>query len=186
MAEQTLCLEELPWHRLALESKKAMLVNQSDPEGMMPDSEIKSAFSRPINSAVLVPLVVGDKTIGLLSLAEERDWNRRPFTQPEILTAELAAEQLANLIGQSLWDEKPAVAEALAAGDKRFNQLRKTISDPLTTIMGASELLLVRKEQLEPELLRYAYIIQKMSERIKDSINCASEPADRQAERVDS
>jgi signal transduction histidine kinase len=76
------------------------------------------------------------------------------------------------------------VGEASAAGDKRFSQLRQTISDPLTTILGASELLLSGREKLEAESERYARLIQKMTERIKDSINSETESTYNQADKV--
>ena len=176
-SSEPISLEKLPWHRLALLSKKAMLVNQSDPESMMPQEEIRTAFSRPINSALLVPLVWGEKTVGLLSLAEEREWNRRPLTYPEILTAELAADRLVNLLNISPMEGTPKQSqeELQRFWQASSAQLRRQLSDPLSGILGASELILTKGEGLDSDSQRYARIIHRMAERIKDWVTHESE-----------
>jgi len=168
----SLSLAELPWHRLALLSRKPMLVNQNDPESMMPEAEIKAAFARPVNSALLVPLVSGESVIGLLSMAEERDWNRRPFSYPEVQAAELVADHLVNLILQSKRDfsrKKGLVSESIYPA-AWISELRRQLSDPVCGILGASELILAKQTNLEPDFLRYVQIIHRMAQRIEDSV----------------
>lgn len=164
-------LEKLPWHRLALLSRKPMLVNQSDPESMMPQEEIRAAFSGPINSALLVPLVDGEKTLGMLSLIEERDWNRRPLTYPEILTAELAADRLVTLLDE-VFKQRPVLNSSPETSYPSLvdaTLVRKQLSDPLCGILGASELMLAKGGgRLDSDSWRYALMIRRMAERIRE------------------
>jgi len=174
---QSISLDKLPWHRLALLSRRAMLVNQSDPESMMPKEEARAAFTGPVNSALLVPLISDQKTVGLLSLAEERDWNRRPFTYPEILTAELAADRLAELICHLHQDSPDQWSKPVQPDQLQINSLalRRQLSDPLCGILGASELILAKGDGLDHNSLRYAQIIHRMAERIRDWVQCESQ-----------
>lgn len=168
-ASTTFSLGDLPWHRLALGSGKPMLVNQDDPESMMPESELEAAFGRPMNSALLVPVKLGGNSLGLLTMAEERSWARRPFTHPEIQTIELLAEQLANSIRRPSLEREPAPSPE-PDWNISLGQLRRSLSDPICGIMGAAELLLAKREAMEPELRHYARIIQRMTQRIIDTV----------------
>ena len=154
-----------------------MLVNQSDPESMMPKEEARAAFTGPVNSALLVPLISDQKTVGLLSLVEERDWNRRPFTSPEILTAELAADRLAELICHLHQDGPDQWSKPVQPDQLQINSLalRRQLSDPLCGILGASELILAKGNGLDHNSLRYAQIIHRMAERIRDWVQCESQ-----------
>jgi nitrogen-specific signal transduction histidine kinase len=153
-----------------------MLVNQSDPESMMPKEEARAAFTGPVNSALLVPLISDQKTVGLLSLVEERDWNRRPFTSPEILTAELAADRLAELVCHLLQNNPEEWPKPVQPDQLQINSvaLRRQLSDPLCGILGASELILAKGDGLDDNSLRYAQIIHRMAERIRDWVQCES------------
>jgi|GEM_PF-6304181 len=175
---QSIPLDRLPWHRLALLSSRPMLINQSDPESMMSKEEVRAAFTGPVNSVLLVPLVADQKTVGLLSLTEERDWNRRPFTYSEVLTAELAADRLGELVCHLFQNSPEEWPKPVQPDQLQIDSavLRRQLSDPLCGILGASELILAKGDGLDHDSVRYAQIIHRMAERIRDWVQCESQP----------
>ncbi|MCI0531356.1 MAG: GAF domain-containing protein, partial [candidate division Zixibacteria bacterium] len=166
-------LADLPWHRMVMDSKKTMLVNQDDPESTMPTSEVNAAFHRPVNSALLVPLVVGKDSIGMLTLAEERTWARRPFSHSEIQTAHLVADRLADCFYRHLLEKKiKAKSESMPATRAVLStRVRESLSDPLCGILGASELILAQSDEIDPRTAYYVQVIHKMAERIRDRVS---------------
>ncbi len=137
----------------------------------------RAAFTGPVNSVLLVPLVADQKTVGLLSLTEERDWNRRPFTYSEVLTAELAADRLAELVCHLFQNSPEEWPKPVQPDQLQIDSavLRRQLSDPLCGILGASELILAKGDGLDHDSVRYAQIIHRMAERIRDWVQCESQ-----------
>ncbi len=158
-------LSELPWHRFVLEAKRPVLVNQDDPESMMSDEEAAILMDRKINSALLVPLVVNQSPVGIISVGEMRNWERRPFTQEEIDFLETVSYYLGLALRKNLTDK----SSRKLIKDKFF-ELSLKINNYLSSILGSAELIQQKKDFLDDESQRYLKQIQKNSERIKKEL----------------
>lgn len=175
-------LSQLPWHRLALESRKTMLVNQDDPESFMDKSEARVSLSENLSSALLVPLVAENQVLGLLALGEERSWQRRPISYEELtFVSQLAGELALSLKNKALehkeekWHKRlaqEAVDERLKGVTewaKAFLELKFDINNPLTTIVGATELLKMQKN-LPAQAEKYINLIEKGSGKLQKKL----------------
>ncbi|MCJ7507247.1 MAG: GAF domain-containing protein [candidate division Zixibacteria bacterium] len=168
-------LSDLPWHRLALESRRSMLVNQDDPESLMSQSESKAVMTDKVRSALLVPLVVDDHSLGVISLGEERNWQRRPFTPEDMEFVKKVSLQLSIAIKDSYltslgWVSRRRIDQAkelitelsgVENPDQLISHLGYNLNDPLTSIIGSAELLSLKAGHLSPEVRKYANIIEK-------------------------
>ena len=73
-------LADASWHRQVIERGEIMILRQDDPSKAVSETECRIALSEGIQSALLIPLMVGDRTLGVVSLGEMRSWQRIPFT----------------------------------------------------------------------------------------------------------
>ncbi|OGC79650.1 MAG: hypothetical protein A2145_04030 [candidate division Zixibacteria bacterium RBG_16_40_9] len=174
-AENPLNLSDLPWHRLALESKRPQLIKQDDPESVMSSQEAKLALSEKIESALLIPILMEDQPIGIMALGEHRNWSRRPLKKDEIILASNLAFQTSQALRQAWSDYKLEQLKAKKAIDpegraKEILDLKYDINNPLTSIFGASELLQIREKELSPESLHYLRVIERNARRIQQTL----------------
>jgi len=162
-------LEALPWHRLTLEIKKPMLINQDDPESTISREESTLFLTPNLKSALLLPLVHKDQSVGLVSLGEMRSWERRPFRKKEIDFVEKIGEQISFVRKESLsrgfYDPKPRTYL-----DPSISQFGLEVNNSLTSIIGSVELLNLKKNLTEEKSERYLKIIEKGALRIKDNM----------------
>lgn len=173
--DQSLNLSELPWHRLALESKRTQLIKQDDPESVMSNQEAKLALSEKIESALLIPILMEDQPIGIMALGELRNWSRRPFKKDEIGLASNLAFQTSQVLRQAWLDYKLQQSKTQKALDpegwaKEILDLKYDINNPLTSIFGASELLQIREKNLTDESMHYLRIIERNARRIQETL----------------
>jgi len=178
---EKISLEDLPWHRLTLEAKRPMLVNQDDPESLMPDEEARLILDERIRSALLVPLLINGEAIGVISLGEMRNWERQPLTEEEMAFIKHMTNQVSLALKKGLllrsnermreklkeWEEKKNKVEAGTDFSSSFSTLSYEVSNPLTSILGSAELLRLREPNLSPENFKYIQNIQKGADRIQ-------------------
>lgn len=182
--EERFPLNDLPWHRLTLEAKRPMLVNQDDPEGLMSKREARLIMDEKINSAFLVPLILNERAVGILAVGEMRSWDRQPFTDEEKAFIKRKANQLSLALKKSiLHRSNELLKERLKKSDipKGFvgnqidsnldlSDLSYQINNPLTSIRGSAELLMLKEPNLSPESLRYIVNIEKGVDRIQETL----------------
>ncbi len=173
--ENPLSLSDLPWHRLALESKRPQLIKQDDPESVMSSQEAKLALSEKIESALLIPILMEDQPIGIMSLGELRNWSRRPLKKDEMVVASNLAFQTSQALRGAWLDYKLEQLKAKKALDpegwaKEILDLKYDINNPLTSIFGASELLQIKEKELSPESLHYVRVIERNARRIQETL----------------
>ena len=162
-------LESLPWHRLALETKKPMLINQDDPESTISREEATLSLAPDVKSALLLPLLDKEQIVGMVSLGEMRSWERRPIRRKEIdfmekIAAEISLARKHNLSGRVMSTEPEPYSE------KRFSDLGLQVNNSLTSIIGSLELLNLRRDLTEEKKERYLQIIEKGALRIKENM----------------
>jgi GAF domain-containing protein len=174
-------LKDLPWHRLTLEAKRPMLVNQDDPESLMPDEEAGLILDERIKSALLVPLVINGEAVGVISLGEMRNWERQPLTEEETAFIKHMANQVSLALKKGLlsrsnermreklkeWEEKKNEWGTGIDFSPSFSTLSYEVSNPLTSILGSAELLRLKEPNLRPENFKYIQNIQKGADRIQ-------------------
>jgi GAF domain-containing protein len=174
-------LEDLPWHRLTLEAKRPMLVNQDDPESLMPDEEARLILDERIKSALLVPLLINGEAVGVISLGEMRNWERQPLTEEETAFIKHMANQVSLALKKGLllrsnermreklkeWEEKKNKMAVGTDFSPSFSTLSYEVSNPLTSILGSAELLRLKEPNLSPENFKYIQNIQKGADRIQ-------------------
>ncbi len=182
--EERFSLDDLPWHRLALEAKRPMLINQDDPESVMTKKEAGLIMDEKVSSALLVPLILSDKAIGVVSVGEMRNWNRQPLTEEEKAFVEHRANQLSLALRNAVLRQtnerlkgriRHSGKSKETAGSRtkerlRFSELSYQINNPLTTIRGSVELMRVRERGLSPDGLRYLRNIDNGVDRIHESL----------------
>lgn len=141
-------LERLPQHLSVVRSGSPLMVNQTDPNGRMSDDEAASGFSHEIRSAMLVPLYVGGSIRGIMSLGEARDWERRSFSSDDMSLAQMQATQasLAIAVSEIMSPRKTRTPVRDLSESEQFKHetlslVMKRMAGPLSSIMGASELL---------------------------------------------
>ncbi len=168
-------LSLLPWHRMVLETGKTMLVNQEDPESLMPDEECEEIMSRDLRSGLLVPIVVDQNPVGVLSIGEMRSWNRRPFRQEEVAFVKSLTNQIPLLLER---DHKSPSLDLTTGpqGEEELNRLGFEINSSLSAIYGSVELLKSKKKGMDEETSKYLDLIQKGGQRIQKAMKNSLEP----------
>ncbi len=144
--KESIPLSLLPWHKLTLDSRKVMLINQDDPESQMQPQESSSALISDIKSAMLVPIRFDDSVEGVISIGEARNWNRRSFGATDLIFAKDVAAKcsLALQMKKMQLDierGREQVNRLTTGDDTDWVSIRSRIKSPLTSIIGAVELL---------------------------------------------
>ncbi|HXF49244.1 MAG TPA: GAF domain-containing protein [Verrucomicrobiae bacterium] len=187
--EKEVPLSQLPWHRMALDEHKMVIVNEEDPEAVMTENEKSKSLARRVQAAVLIPMEVEGRALGMVSLGEMRSWKRWAFSPQDMAFARGISNQVAlSLSGLSRKEAQKRSGERLknieaqiesSRGAKEaldlFPNLDYSINNPLTAILGAVDLLRLKSENLSPEAGRYLSIIEKQAGRIHQSVQKVSE-----------
>jgi transcriptional regulator with GAF, ATPase, and Fis domain len=179
--EIKLPLAELPWHNLALEEKRTLLVNQEEPESVMSDTEAGLILSQNIHSAILAPLIVEGQPKGVISLGEMRNWQRRPFSKNELEFVDFMASFLSLCLEyenrNSSFNQKEKFEAELEQEkgehrdwDRFLSSLSYHINNPLASILGSVELLQMRNNLTSDEAKRYLQHIEKGAKRIHNTL----------------
>jgi GAF domain-containing protein len=179
--QERFSLDDLPWHRLALEAKRPMLVQQDDPESVMSKREARLIMDEKMNSALLVPLILSGKPVGIVSVGEMRSWDRQPLTEEETAFVKHRATQLCLALKKSVLsranerlkgrigypDRGDEARETRARARAWLSNLSYQINNPLTSIRGSAELLRMKETGLSQDALKYLGNIEHGVQRIQ-------------------
>lgn len=182
--EARFSLDQLPWHRLTLEAKRSMLVNQSDPESLMSNQEARLVMDGRIGSALLVPVMLNQEAVGIVSLGEMRSWDRQPLTEQEIDFVRHKADQLSLALKEAVLrrsntrmndrlkrlEGSMPTARQVPPGRPELRDLAYRIANPLTSIRGSAELLKLKESSLSGCSLKYLGNIERGVDRIQESL----------------
>ncbi len=175
---------ELPWHRMALQENRVVLVNQNDPEATISEEEKEKALAPNVQVAVLIPMQVEGEQVGMISLGEMRSWERRAFSHLDIAFAKGIANQAAmalSRLGRKETQERlsrqlQALENTISRSQQTskalelFPNLEYSINNPLTAIIGAVEVIRLKSESLPPQTARYLEMIEKQAVRIGETV----------------
>ncbi len=140
--------EMTPWHQMAIQENRPLLINQNDPETFMDANEAGALVFEKMQSALIVPIVVNGITYGLITLGEMRNWDRFSY-KPATITfcKEIATRigdavkiySLSRVILDGKSENRMVKPEKLIDAD-----IRRELKSPLTNIRGSLDLLKLR------------------------------------------
>ena len=187
--EREVPLAQLPWHRMALNEHRMVLVNEEDPEAVMSEEEKVKSLVRRVQGAILIPLEMEGCPLGLVSLGEMRSWKRRAFSPQDLAFARGMSNQVAlSLSGLSQREARKQAGLRLKTIEAQidnahrasealelFPSLDYSINNPLTAILGAVDLIRLKSDHLSPKVVHYLGIVEKQAGRIGQTVQKLSE-----------
>lgn len=164
-------LELMPRHKAAISMGKAIIVNQSNPEYSMDKSELKAMGLPGVKSAILAPMRLQNRVFGIVSVGEVRNWERRSLGQQELLYSQIISTitALVREIDQKTLEVNSMRNNFIDLEKKSriyetYPNLPSKLSSPLSSLMGAAQLIRKRLPEDAAELIRYNEIILKGAE----------------------
>jgi PAS domain S-box-containing protein len=121
--ERTFELDSLPWHRRAITEGTPLVLRRSTPPSDLPELERSLALSAGAKSALLMPLMVKGRALGLVSPGEMRSWDRSPFARTKIQLCQAVARQGALAI------ESMLTFESMARQSQRIQLIIDSVAD---------------------------------------------------------
>lgn len=156
-------LATVPWHQQVIETAEPVILRQDVPERALSDEERKVALTEGVKSAALIPLIVGGRVLGVISMGEERSWERSPFTQEKVeLCQSIAAQAAVAIENARLYEELQQsflqTIATLAAAVEAKDPYTGGHSQRTTELAAAIAQKLGLSEQ-EIELIHYASLL---------------------------
>ena len=167
-------LADVPRHREALETSDIRLLRQDDPSRAMSEIELRTIMTDDVKSVTLIPLVVGGRVLGIISLGERRHWGRDPFRRTKMRLCRAMATQAVTAI------ENARLFEIVSEERKKEEQLSRLKSEfismvshelrsPLANISASADLIL-RTDLDEALKLEMLEIIRSQSARLAEFV----------------
>ena len=174
---RSLPLSRARWHKLAIQAGRMMLINQREERMQMDDQELLQSLVVGLQSALLVPMMVGREPIGIMAVAELRNWERRSFS----LSDSVFARGIANIAAQALMSSTTANrvgqlgrhVERLERGKllgEVFSDLPKRFATPLTSIMARTQQLIDKSDNPDEQTAKNLAIIKMQTERMMKEV----------------
>ena len=101
-------LSESPDEAKAIETGQRQILRQEENPDLLSSLERKTGFQGVLKVAVLIPLTVGGKVFGVITLGERRSWERGSFALERVVLCESVADQVAALILRMRLQEQKA------------------------------------------------------------------------------
>lgn len=171
-------LELLPHHKRAIQMGKPIIVNQNNPENQMDDSEIDALGVPGMKSAILAPMKLKEQVLGVVSVGEIRNWERRSLGPQELLFAQIISTltALVSALSESTdrakgYREKIQRMEQSSYLYDTYNELPNRLSSPISSILGAAQILKNNYGSDQSELNKFTGIIVRGAETIITELN---------------
>lgn len=166
-------LDDLPKHRMAVETRQPVLVRQDTPH-MAVNGEELHVLTAEVQSAALLPLLGGERVLGVLIAGEMRNWERSPFDAVKMGFLSSLALSIANTLAYvNLLHEIAQAYERFFAGYQQAIELERhramarlaltmvdEFAQPLTNVWGFTQLLL--KDTNPADHVRYQSLLKIM------------------------
>jgi GAF domain-containing protein len=185
---RSLPLAKARWHKLAIQAGRLMLINQREERMQMDDQELVQSLVVGLQSALLVPMLVGNEAIGIMAVAEMRNWDRRAFS----LSDSLFARGIANMAAQAMMSA--ATVERVGRLTRQvdrlekgrlfgevFKDLPKRLATPLTSIMARTQQLIDSAKQPDDQTVKNLAIIKMQTEKMMNDVRKLQEARREQA-----
>jgi len=166
--DQDLDLSLMPRHKAAIDLGKPLIINQTNPETVMDGPEREALGLPSLQSAILAPMRLEQRVMGILSIGEMRNWERRTLGPQELLYAQIVSTldalvyELAER-GRQLRMERERFEqyESKAQLYHTYADLPRRLSSPISAILGAAEIIEGGSPNPPSELAKYNGIILK-------------------------
>ncbi|MEW5993536.1 MAG: GAF domain-containing protein, partial [Candidatus Zixiibacteriota bacterium] len=174
-ADGTMILSMMPLHCKVRDNNGPVLVNPEEIECKMLLSERRQLCSAHMNSALLVPLTIGEEVMAVISLAELRHWSRSRYTPADLafvstVAAALSLAMQAVLSGRSRGVLPTGTEDRFADTSPSDMSMRGRVRSSLSSILGSVELIRHRQPVSDRDLDRYLTIIDRSAQRICDLV----------------
>lgn len=165
-------LSLMPYHTLVRETGRLMMINQEQTDKKITEAEARQVCRSDLQSALLVPVTIGQETLVVISLTELRRWSRYQYNQSDVLFASSVASGLSLAIQLAL-DEKtkaPSRLDESSIKPVTFSDpmLKGRIKSSLSSILGSVEMIKSHNPNTDASLERYLSIIDRSAQRIND------------------
>ena len=177
-SDQMIGLELLPHHKRAIQMGKAIIVNQSNPECQMDEPEINALGIPGMKSAILAPMKLKERVLGVVSVGEIRNWERRSLGPQELLFAQIISTLTALVSALAVSNQK---AENYSDRNRQleqdaelysiYNNLPVKLSSPISAILGSAQILNNNYGSDQSELNKFTKIIMRGAETIISELN---------------
>ncbi len=185
-------LSMLPWHKMAIDSRKVMLINQQDTQTRMTAQESSATLMPSINSALLVPIAHGDGIQGIISVGEARNWNRRSFGTSDLMFARTVADICSLALQRRQLEENVEKIQVEMKSHRCHNgdrqpSLRAHLAGPVSSIIGTVELLKRTRDDDDDARHQYERILSSANrlKKILDQDNVTTPVTETRREHVD-
>lgn len=167
--------EMTPWHQMVIQENRLLLINQLDPESSMGKNEACALVFDKIQSALVVPISVGGRVFGLITLGEMRSWDRFSYDSTAIVFCREIAAKIANGIRLNQLSKKILKVDAgtdnrLYERTSRHNILTE-LKSPITSIRGSLDLLRLKEIGKGKVSNRIIAALEKSTNRLISIIN---------------
>ena len=81
---KSISLNQLPIYQRIIKEKEAAVIRLGDPHWIPNEDEGSLITAEGIQSALLLPMVVKERVMGVVTLLEARNWERSPFTSRKV------------------------------------------------------------------------------------------------------
>ncbi|MFH1373175.1 MAG: GAF domain-containing protein [bacterium] len=163
-------LSLMPYHSLVRETGRLMMINQEQTGKKITEAEARQVCCPGLQSALLVPVTVGQETLAVISLGEMRRWSRYQYEPADILFVNSVAAGLALAIQLALGrrrqnrpTRKQEKDRSLAPGNAT---LKGQVKSSLSSILGSIEMIKAHTGETDGGLDRYLSIIDRSAQRI--------------------
>lgn len=166
--DRDLPLDELPWHRWAIDSRRTLYVDQGNPEAVMSAKEAAMAMDQRMKTGFLVPIVADGRPMGVIDVVERRHPERSSLDAGGRLLVERLAATLAER-----WSGRRPVIDGLDRDEKMSDRLKmwtRSVVNPLTCIIGSVELIRHKEPNLNSDTVKYLGTIERSATRVHDSL----------------
>lgn len=147
-AKSSMILSLMPYHRQVRDTGKSMMINQEQTSLKINEAEEKQMFGQNLKSALLIPIKVGNATLGIITLAEMRKWRRYHISQEDIQFVTSMAKLMSIAIQMQLQNKSKVSKVRNTAATGIIPGQKNGLKTSLSGLIGSVELL---KQRLQPE-----------------------------------
>lgn len=156
------------------------VVIRTEDEETLSSSEMSMLSSFKASTVIIVPLTVRSSLEGLLVLSEIRSWDRRPFDREDLSLVSMLATQASVMLALMGSPSRPTrhgvqeVRSEIGSDDIdrfAFADISRRLKDPLTSILGAAELLETSLPVSDSPMSRCVRTIRRNADRVARAFN---------------
>ncbi len=173
-ADGHMVLSLMPYHRLIRDTGRVMLVNQAGTDKKISPAEAGQALTEDLQSALLMPVKIGDQVLAVIAGADTRPWSDQQYGDDDLTFAGSVASAVSlaiqlNLSRRGGATQLPAVVNAGSDSPDRSVR-RSRLKSSLSGILGSVEMMRAHAGPSADGLEKYLDIIDKSARRINSWI----------------